>query len=120
MSIFVVHEHHATHLHWDLRLEFNKVLESWAIPKQLPLRKGIKRLAIQVSDHPMSYARFQGKIAKGSYGAGLVKIWDKGTFNQISRENGKILVEFKGKKLKGKYCLILFRKPKQWLFFKEK
>ena len=117
MSIFVVHEHHATHLHYDLRLEFNGVLKSWAVPKKPSATE--KRLAIQVPDHPLSYARFEGIITEG-YGKGKVKIWDKGTFNAIKKTSNKIEVDFKGKKLKGRYALILFKKPKQWLFFKEK
>ncbi len=120
MPIFVVHEHHATHLHWDLRLEFDKVLKSWAVPKQPSLKTGIKRLAIQVEDHPLSYATFEGRLPEGTYGAGLVKIWDKGTFKIIERKEDKIEVEFKGTKLKGRYVLIIFKKAgkNQWLFFK--
>ena len=118
MAIFVVHEHHARNLHYDLRLEYNGSLKSWAIPKVPPLKSGIKRLAVQVPNHPLSYARFQGTIKEG-YGKGKVKIWDKGTFKTISKHNNKILVIFKGKKLKGKYALIKF-KNKNWLFFKQK
>lgn len=118
MPIFVVHKHNASHLHWDLRLEMNGVLKSWAVPKQPPLKKDIKRLAIQVEDHALSYAKFEGTIPEGQYGAGEVKIWDKGTYSLVEKEAKKIVVEFKGKKLKGKYCLVLFRPPKNWLFFK--
>ena len=122
MAIFVVHEHHATHLHWDLRLEYNGVLKSWAVPKQPPLKAGLKRLAIQVPDHAKSYAKFEGTLPKGTYGAGKVIIWDKGTFTTIDKSRDKILVNFKGKKLKGNYALIRFKKAgqKNWLFFKEK
>ncbi len=118
MPIFVVHEHHATRLHWDLRLEMNRVLKSWAVPKQPPLKKGIKRLAVQVPDHAKSYATFQGTIPEGMYGAGKVKIWDKGTYSLVDKKKNKIVVNFKGKKLKGEYALVLFRPPKNWLFFK--
>ncbi len=120
MPIFVVHEHYAARLHWDLRLEMNRVLKSWAVPKKPPLRKGIKRLAVQVSNHALSYAKFEGTIPKGSYGAGKVKIWDKGTYSIVEKAKGKLVVQFKGKKLKGDYCLIKFPKsgPKNWLFFK--
>ena len=121
-KIFVVHEHHASHLHWDLRLEMNRVLKSWAVPKEPPTAKEIKRLAIQVEDHPLSYANFEGEIPEGNYGAGKVKIWDKGTYDLISKDDKKIEIEFYGKKLKGKYVLLKTHygsKPeKSWLFFK--
>lgn len=117
MKIFVVHEHWASTHHFDLRLEINKVLKSWAIPKKPPLKKGIKRLAIQVEDHALSYADFEGIIPEGFYGAGKVKIWDKGSYELIEKTDKKIVFMLKGKKLKGKYCLIKF-KNKKWLFFK--
>ncbi len=118
MPIFVVHKHFARHLHYDLRLSMGGVLKSWAVPKQPPLKKGIKRLAVQVTDHALSYAKFQGIIPKGQYGAGKVEIWDKGTYSLVEKTKNKIIINFKGKKLKGEYCLILFRPPKNWLFFK--
>ena len=120
--IFVVHDHHASHHHWDLRLEMNKVLKSWAIPKNPPLTKGIKRLAIQVEDHPLAYAKFEGTIPKGNYGAGQVKIWDKGTYELKSKNKNKIEIIFHGEKLKGDYVLVKTNyrsKPeKSWLFMK--
>jgi DNA ligase D-like protein (predicted 3'-phosphoesterase) len=120
--IFVIHEHHASHLHWDLRLEMNRVLKSWAIPKEPPKTKGVKRLAIQVEDHPISYADFEGEIPEGQYGAGTVKIWDKGNYEIKNKEDKKIELILKGKKLKGKYILLKTKyssKPeKSWLFFK--
>jgi DNA ligase D-like protein (predicted 3'-phosphoesterase) len=121
-KIFVVHEHHATHLHWDLRIEMGGVLKSWAVPKKPPLKAGIKRLAIQVDDHDISYADFEGEIPEGQYGAGKVLIWDNGTYELVEAAKDKIVVEFKGKKLKGKYALIRFKKAgeKNWLFFREK
>ncbi len=118
---FVIHEHHASHLHWDLRLEMDRVLKSWAVPKPIPLSKGEKRLAIQVEDHPLSYAKFKGVIPEGNYGAGTVLIWDKGKYKLEERTPKKILVDFKGKKLKGKYCLIKTNYggiKSGWLFFK--
>ena len=121
MPIFVVQEHHAKHLHWDFRLEMEGVLKSWAVPKTPPTKKGIKRLAVQVEDHDLSYAGFEGKIPEGMYGAGTVKIWDKGKYALLEKEKDKIVVDLKGKKLKGEYALIRFKKAgeKNWLFFKK-
>ena len=105
-NIFVVHEHDASHLHYDLRLEIGGVLRSWAIPKEPPEKEGIKRLAIQAEDHPLEYADFEGTIPEGSYGAGTVRIWDKGEFSVEKEMDSELLIEFKGKKLIGKYALI--------------
>lgn len=119
--IFVIHEHHATHLHWDLRLEMNGVLKSWAVPKSPPETKGIKRLAIQVEDHPLAYAKFKGKIPEGNYGAGEVKIWDNGKYDLIERAPSKIVFELRGERMKGRYCLIKTSyggRKNGWLFFK--
>jgi len=119
--IFVVHEHHASHLHWDLRLQIRNVLKSWAVPKQPPRSKNLKRLAIEVEDHPLSYADFEGTIPEGHYGAGEVKIWDKGRLKIIEITDDKIEFELIGKKLLGRYVLIkakLGGEKKNWLFFK--
>jgi DNA ligase D-like protein (predicted 3'-phosphoesterase) len=122
MPIFVIQKHHAKNLHWDFRLEMDGVLKSWAIPKQPPKTKGIKRLAIQVEDHPLSYKDFEGIIPKGQYGAGKVEIWDKGNYIIIEKNSNKIEFKIKGKKLKGKFILLKInygKKPnKNWLFFK--
>jgi DNA ligase D-like protein (predicted 3'-phosphoesterase) len=127
---FVVHDHHASHHHWDLRLEMNSVLKSWAIPKSPPTKKGIKRLAIAVEDHPLSYTDFEGTIPEGNYGAGKVEIWDNGTYELIDAEGdpfgkkNKEKIEFKlnGKKLKGNFVLVKTNygsKPeKSWLWMK--
>ncbi|MCL5018759.1 MAG: 3'-phosphoesterase [Candidatus Pacearchaeota archaeon] len=119
---FVIHEHHASHLHWDLRLEMNGVLKSWAVPKVPPATKGIKRLAMHVEDHPLSYINFHGVIPEGNYGAGKVLIWDKGKYNLVEQNSNKIIFELHGKKLKGKYALIKTsygaKSGKSWLFFK--
>ena len=122
MPRFVIQEHHAKKLHWDFRLEMDSVLKSWAIPKQPPKQKGKKRLAVQVEDHELSYINFQGEIPGGQYGAGKVKIWDKGNYKLLTRRKNKIEFNLKGKKLKGTYVLIKFKKagPKNWLFFREK
>ena len=120
-KIFVIQKHHASHLHWDLRLEMNGVLKSWAVPKQPPKTKGTKRLAIQVEDHPIEYANFKGIIPEGNYGAGKVEIWDKGTYELIKQTSKEIIFELSGKKLKGKYCLIKTNyqgNKKSWLFFR--
>jgi len=117
--VFVIHEHHASHLHWDLRLELDGVLKSWAVPKEPAVAEGIRRLAIQVMDHPLSYADFEGAIPEGSYGAGTVKIWDSGGFSLLERDAKKIVFDMKGKKLSGAYCL-LNTGGKNWLFFKKK
>ncbi len=121
-GIFVVHEHHASRLHYDLRLEMHGVLRSWAVPKQPPEKAGIKRLAIQTEDHPLEYAEFEGVIPEGMYGAGRVKIWDKGDFILEKEEEDELLFELKGRKLKGRYALIktAFRGKEAWLFFKRK
>lgn len=119
---FVVHEHDATHLHYDLRLEINGVLRSWAIPKEPPEKEGVKRLAIQTEDHPLEYADFEGMIPEGMYGAGTVRIWDRGEFIIEKDKDNELLFELKGKKLLGKYALIRtkFKGKETWLFFKRK
>ncbi len=121
-NIFVVHEHDATHLHYDLRLSIGGVLRSWAVPKEPPDKEGVRRLAIQTEDHPLEYADFEGMIPEGMYGAGTVRIWDRGKFTLEKDEDDELLFELKGKKLSGKYALIKtkFRGKDSWLFFKRK
>ena len=123
--IFVVQKHDASHLHYDFRLEEDGILKSWAIPKEPPKVKGIKRLAVHVEDHPLDYANFSGVIPKGNYGAGTVKIWDKGTYKLEEKKKDKIVFELNGKKLKGKYVLLKTnygaseeQKKKSWLLMK--
>ncbi len=116
---FVIHKHHASHLHWDLRLEMDGVLKSWAVPKEPPKTKETKRLAIQVEDHPLEYAKFKGIIPEGNYGAGKVEIWDKGKYILKNTGANKIEFNLKGKKLKGNYVLIKTSYGKNsWLWFK--
>lgn len=122
-SIYVIQKHQATHLHYDLRLEIEGVLKSWAIPKEPPMQPNLKRLAIKTEDHPIEYAKFEGIIPKGEYGAGKVEIWDKGNFIPIEIGDTKIIFSINGEKLKGDYCLIKLRPkidPKNWLFFKKR
>ncbi len=116
--IFVVQEHHARNLHWDFRLEMDGVLKSWAVPKGPPEWPGLKRLAIQVDDHDLEYANFEGTIEEGQYGAGSVFIWDKGTYELWKKEEKVIDFGLYGTKLKGNYALIWW-KDNQWLLMKK-
>ena len=117
---FVVHDHYALKAghHHDFRLEMDGVLKSWAVPKGVPEKKGKRVLALETEPHPVSYLNFQGEIPRGCYGAGVVKVFDKGTYKLIERTENKIVFELKGKKLKGKYTLLRFKKPNHWLLFK--
>jgi DNA ligase D-like protein (predicted 3'-phosphoesterase) len=120
MPKYTIQEHNARNLHWDLRLEMDGVLKSWALPKLPPKRKNLKRLAIHVPDHSLNYANFEGTIEEG-YGKGTVKIWDKGTYKLIEQDKEKIEFELKGKRLKGKYVLVNAKMggdKKNWLFMK--
>ena len=123
-SVFVIQEHDSKKLHWDLRLEMGGVLRSWAVPKEPPTEPGVKRLAIPTKDHSLEYADFEGEIPEGQYGAGTVKIWDRGTFEpvEVDDEKGKIIFRMDGQRLSGVYCLIR-TKPRggkaQWLFFRK-
>jgi len=121
MPRFVIQEHHASHLHWDFRLEMDGVLKSWAVPKEPENKKDIKRLAVQVDDHKLNYINFEGEIKEG-YGKGTVKIWDKGKYTLDSKDENKIVFYLTGKKLKGEFVLLKFTKSgaKNWLFFKVK
>jgi DNA ligase D-like protein (predicted 3'-phosphoesterase) len=119
-KIYVIQKHAATHLHYDLRLEMDGVLKSWAIPKEPPTTPNVRRLAVQVEDHPIEYANFEGAIPEGEYGAGNVEIWDRGTYKWIDRKEDKLIIEIYGKRLKGTYVLVRFKDRKNWLFFKKK
>jgi len=114
---FVVQEHHARSLHWDLRLELDGVLKSWAVPKGVPEETGTKRLAVEVEDHPIEYLTFHGIIPEGQYGAGTVDIWDEGYFALVERNEGKYHVVLMGRRLRGLYILIR-TKENQWLLWK--
>ena len=102
---FVVQEHHATRLHWDLRLEHDGVLASWAIPNGIPADPKDNRLAVRTEDHPLEYLEFHGEIPKGQYGAGTMEIWDQGTFDVHKWEERKVEVTFHGERLNGRYGL---------------
>ena len=116
---FVVQKHQARNLHYDFRLELGGVLRSWAIPKGPPLELGIRRLAIQVEDHPLDYINFAGEIPEGEYGAGSVEIWDKGKFEIESESTDILEFSLRGNKLSGKYALI-HTDNKKWLLIRRK
>jgi bifunctional non-homologous end joining protein LigD len=124
--LFVVHQHAATRLHYDLRLEMDGVLRSWAVPKGPSMNTADKRLAVFVEDHPLEYGDFEGVIPEGNYGAGQVIVWDRGEWIPLNdyREGlrtGKLLFELKGYKLKGKWTLVKLKKTeKEWLLIKER
>lgn len=132
---FVVQRHHASHLHYDFRLELNGTLKSWAVPKGPSLNPKDKRLAMMVEDHPVSYATFEGDIPEGNYGAGHVDVWDHGTYEPIDEDGnvitptafnralhaGNIKFRMKGKHLKGDFALVNMKKDdKTWLLIKHK
>ncbi len=144
---FVIQKHHASHLHYDFRLEMPAdiigagdkkrsegfILKSWAVPKNISEEAGIKRLAIQVEDHNVDYIDFEGVIEEGNYGAGKVEIWDNGEYELISKkynekeEFKEIIFKLNGKKIKGEYALIKTRgfgvgknKENSWLVFRKK
>ncbi len=118
--IYSIQKHSATHLHFDLRLEMEGVLKSWAIPKEPPQKEGEKRLAVQTEDHPIDYWNFEGIIPEDKYGAGKVELWDSGKYEIVDRKENKMIIEIKGKKLKGKYVLVRLKDGKNWLFFRKK
>ncbi len=102
---FVVQEHHATRLHWDLRLEHDGVAASWAIPNGIPPDRSENRLAVHTEDHPLEYLEFEGDIPKGEYGAGKMRIWDRGTYELHKWEEKKVEISFHGERLSGRYGL---------------
>src|SRR3989441_1181475 len=125
-GLLIVHMHDATRLHWDLRLEMNGVLMSWAVPKGPSANPADKRLAVRVEDHPLEYGDFEGVIPEGNYGAGTVIVWDRGVWVPLEDphaglEKGKLLFELRGYKLRGRWTLIKLKKtPKEWLLIKER
>jgi bifunctional non-homologous end joining protein LigD len=125
-SAYIIQKHAASHLHYDFRLELDGVLKSWAIPKGPSFNPSNKHLAVEVEDHPLEYAKFEGNIPQGEYGGGTVMLWDEGTWEPIKdpREGYKKgLLKFKlhGKKLKGSWSLLRFKqeaKRNNWLLIK--
>ena len=118
---FVVHQHQAQHLHYDFRLEMNGVLRSWAVPKGAPQRPGVRRLAIEVEDHPLAYIDFEGTIPQGQYGAGTVHIWDTGTYTLEKAEPDELKFVLHGTKLKGSFVLLRMKdRPKNWILLRPK
>lgn len=116
---FVVQKHQASHLHYDFRLEMDGVLKSWAVPKGVPTVPQVRRLAVQVEDHPVDYIDFSGVIPEGEYGAGTVEVWDRGEFELEKREPDKLEFRLKGGRLSGGYALIHTR-DKNWILIKRK
>ena len=135
--LFVVQRHKASHLHYDFRLEMEGVLKSWAVPKGPSLNPADKRLAMMVEDHPYDYKDFKGIIPEGNYGAGIVEIWDNGTYSALTDDKnadnekllkaglkaGNLKIVLKGKKLKGEFVLVKIKnrsgdKENTWLLIK--
>lgn len=130
--VFVIQKHDASTLHYDFRLEIGGTLKSWAVPKGPSTDPGEKRLAVPTEDHPLDYADFEGVIPEDEYGAGTVIVWDRGTFENVTKKDGKtrpaeraledghLLVRLKGEKLKGGYALQRTGKGKKarWLLVK--
>ncbi|MGH7529150.1 MAG: DNA ligase D [Gemmatimonadales bacterium] len=125
-GLLIVHQHDATRLHWDLRLELDGVLKSWAVPKGPSANPADKRLAVHVEDHPLEYGDFEGIIPEGNYGAGSVIVWDRGVWLPLEDpyeglKSGKLLFELRGYKLRGRWTLIKLKKTeKEWLLIKER
>ena len=124
--MFVIQKHRATALHYDFRLEADGVLKSWAVPKGPSLDPKVKRLAMQVEDHPVDYAKFEGVIPEGEYGGGTVMVWDYGTYKPEDTTNvseairkGELKFSLNGKKLKGSWVLVRTRE-RQWLLMKHR
>jgi bifunctional non-homologous end joining protein LigD len=128
-SIFTVQKHQASHLHYDFRLEIGRVMKSWAVPKGPSLDPRVKRLAIEVEDHDLAYADFEGVIEEGQYGAGPVLVWDTGWFEPVSKrgslasmwEAGALDFILHGQRLRGRFALVRMKdRSRQWLLMKQR
>jgi bifunctional non-homologous end joining protein LigD len=122
-SRYVIHEHHASHLHYDFRLESEGVLRSWVLPKGPSMNPSQRRLALEVEDHPLEYIDYEGIIPEGQYGAGTVVIWDRGTYEPIEMGKDKISFALEGGRLKGDFTLTHLKgrgKGNEWLLIKRK
>jgi bifunctional non-homologous end joining protein LigD len=111
---FVVQEHRARRLHWDLRLEHDGTLVSWALPRGVPAHPDENRLAVRTEDHPLEYLEFEGEIPKGEYGAGTMEVWDRGTFEPEKFRDSEVIATFHGERLRGRYALFRTR-DQDWL-----
>ena len=125
--MFVVHRHDARRLHYDLRIEANGVLCSWAVPKGFSYDPGEKRLAVRTEDHPLDYEDFHGVIPEGQYGAGTMTIWDKGSYQLVkytewgeAMAKGELKFVFRGRKLRGEWHMVRTKGGKEWLLFKSR
>jgi len=127
VPLFVIQKHAARSLHYDFRLSIDGVLVSWAVPKGLSMNPAQKRLAVRTDDHPIAYAKFEGVIPEGEYGAGIVMVWDKGTYRNLKKERyimsqclkrGRIEVFLKGEKINGGFALVKMKQKDQWLLIK--
>src|SRR5438876_3522534 len=132
--VFVIQKHAARQMHYDFRLQVGRALKSWAVPKGPSLNPHDKRMAAEVEDHPLGYAKFEGVIPKGEYGAGTVMIWDKGSYRNVTKKNNKevpitralrnghLTIELDGEKIEGRYALsrIVKGKKPRWLLVKVK
>jgi bifunctional non-homologous end joining protein LigD len=121
MPRFVVQRHQARTLHYDFRLERDGVFKSWAVPKGVPEQPGVRRLALQVEDHSLSFGEFEGEIPEGQYGAGTVEIWDRGNYTVYEWTGETIAIGLEGHRLAGRYRMIRFRRKgaREWLIWRE-
>jgi len=129
---FVIQKHEASHLHYDFRLELDGVMKSWAVPKGPSFDPGVRRLAMEVEDHPISYNTFEGTIPEGEYGGGTVMLWDRGTYEaedgggveslRRGYEKGDLKIILHGKRLEGGWVLVRMQRPgrPQWLLIKHR